>query len=92
MDENYKDLMKHLIARARAYYKEADEGIPMLHPDSRMAVQAAGDLYAKILEKLEANEYDNFRKRAYVSKAEKFLALPAVWAKVQSMPKAKFSP
>jgi phytoene synthase len=39
MDENYRSLMKHLIQRARDYYAQADTGIPMLHPDSRMAVQ-----------------------------------------------------
>jgi len=44
--------MKHLIARARAYYAESDAGIPMLAPDSRMAVQAAGDMYSKILDKV----------------------------------------
>jgi hypothetical protein len=27
------------------------------------AAQAAGDIYAKILTKIEENDYDNFRKR-----------------------------
>lgn len=89
MDENYKNLIKFEIQRARDYYAESDNGIPMLDPGSRLAVQAAGDIYGKILEKLEANDYDNFRKRAYVSKMEKFLALPSVWAKVQNIPKER---
>lgn len=52
MDDNYRALVKHLIARARAYYAESDSGIPMLAPGSRMAVQAAGDMYSKILDKV----------------------------------------
>ena len=89
MDDNYKDLIKFEIQRARDFYALSDEGVPMLEPGSRLAVQAAGDIYGKILEKLEANDYDNFRKRAYVSKMEKFATLPSVWAKVQSMPKER---
>lgn len=57
----------------------------MLAPDARMAVQAAGDLYSQILNKLEANGYDNFRKRAFVTKMEKFTTLPLSWWKVQQM-------
>jgi len=52
LHHDYRELMKHLIARARAYYAESDAGIPMLAPDSRMAVQAAGDMYSKILDKV----------------------------------------
>ena len=89
MDDNYRELVKFEIQRARDYYAMSDEGIPMLHPDSRLAVQATGDIYGKILEKLEANDYDNFRKRAYVSKMEKFTTLPSVWAKIQGMPKGR---
>mmetsp|Transcript_21882 Transcript_21882/g.36984 ORF Transcript_21882/g.36984 Transcript_21882/m.36984 type:complete len:366 (-) Transcript_21882:345-1442(-) len=91
MDDNYRDLMKHLIQRARDYYSQADRGIPMLHPSSRMAVQAAGDIYAKILDKIEENNYDNFRKRAYVARPEKFLALPGVFLKTRAMPNGRSS-
>ena len=49
MDENYKNLIKFEIQRARDYYAESDNGIPMLDPGSRLAVQAAGDIYGKIL-------------------------------------------
>lgn len=76
LDANYKDLMKYQIARARFYYKQAARGIPMLAPESRLPVQASLDMYGKILEAIEANDYDNFRKRAYISKTEKLLTLP----------------
>ena len=41
MDDNYRELVKFEIQRARDYYAMSDEGIPMLHPDSRLAVQVA---------------------------------------------------
>ncbi|CAN0011267.1 unnamed protein product, partial [Choristocarpus tenellus] len=79
LDSNYKEMMKYQIARARFYYKQAARGIPMLAPQSRLPVQASLDMYSKILEAIEANEYDNFRKRAYISKTDKLLTLPLSW-------------
>ncbi len=70
------DFIKFQIARARDYYKEAAKGIPMLAPDARFAVQASLDLYSKILDKIEENNYDNFNKRAYTTKFEKLGILP----------------
>ena len=51
-------------------------GIPMLSPNGRFAVQASLDLYSAILDVIERNEYDNFRKRAYTTKLEKVSILP----------------
>ena len=74
---NWEAFIKFQIARARDYYKEAEKGIPMLAPDARFAVQASLDLYSKILNKIEENNYDNFNKRAYTTKFEKLGILPA---------------
>lgn len=38
-------------------------------------------LYRQILDEIEANDYNNFTKRAYVSKAKKLLALPMAYAR-----------
>lgn len=46
-----------------------------------MQVFASLLLYRQILDEIEANDYDNFTKRAYVSKAKKLLALPAAYAR-----------
>eukprot|EP00752_Nemacystus_decipiens_P004259 g3890.t1 len=81
LDSNYKELMKYQIARARFYYKQAARGIPMLSPEGRLPVQASLDMYGKILTAIESNGYDNFRKRAYISKTEKLLTLPFSYAK-----------
>ena len=85
VDDNYKNLIKFEIDRAEAYYVEARTGIPMLDPQARLAVEVALNVYRGILRKLEENDYDNFRKRAYVSKPEKFLMLPQSWMNVKDM-------
>jgi len=86
LDENYKNLMKFEIQRARDYYVEAEAGIPMLAPEARVGVAMALRVYRGILDKLEENDYDNFRKRAYVSKLEKFLYLPDAWKATSGLP------
>lgn len=72
----YKEFMKFQIARAREYYARARAGVPMLAPSGRLAVQASLDLYSRILDVIERNGYDNFRKRAYTTKLEKLSILP----------------
>jgi phytoene synthase len=46
-------------------------------------VRASLDMYAKILEKIEGNDYDNFNLRAYTPKWQKLLTVCSSWAKVQ---------
>jgi phytoene synthase len=86
VDDNYRNLMKFEIERARDWYKMSHEGIPMLNKASRLGVRAAGDIYAGILEKLEENGYDNFKKRAYVPKPEKLTRLLGSWMTVSQIP------
>lgn len=38
-------------------------------------------LYQQILDAIEANDYDNFSKRAYVGKVKKVLSLPAAYVR-----------
>ena len=79
VDENYINLMKFEIARARMYYARALRGVPMLRPESRLPVQLSCDAYGKILDKIEENNYDSLTKRAYVGKWEKLAGIPASW-------------
>lgn len=62
----FRDLMQFQVARARSLYASAHEGIPALLPSGRMATLAASHLYARILNEIEAMDYDVFRGRAYV--------------------------
>ncbi|KAJ8598287.1 hypothetical protein CTAYLR_005986 [Chrysophaeum taylorii] len=79
VDQNYVNLLNYEIERAKHYYEKARTGIPMLAPEARLAVASSLRVYKAILDKIVENEYDNFRKRAYVSKIDKFLMLPAAY-------------
>ena len=87
VDDNYINLMKYEIARARMYYARALRGVPMLRPESRLPVQLSCDAYGKILDKIEENQYDSLTKRAYVGKWEKLAGLPASWYRTQDLAK-----
>jgi phytoene synthase len=84
--DKYRNFVKFQIARARGYYKEAAKGIPMLAPDARFAVRASLDLYGRILDKIEENDYDNFNKRAFTTGLEKLSILPGSWMKSLQKP------
>ncbi|WP_420596772.1 phytoene/squalene synthase family protein [Deinococcus sp.] len=82
----YRALMRLLAAQARAWYKEGRAGLPYLHGSGRLAVTAAARAYEGILDALEANNYDNFHRRAHVSGPRKLLMLPGAWWEVRSGP------
>jgi phytoene synthase len=63
----WRELMRFEIARNRELYAQADTGIPMLPPSSARCVATARELYARILELVEARDYDVFTGRARVA-------------------------
>lgn len=67
VNERFIELMRFQIDRARQLYRDAEPGIERLQPQSRYAVRLALHLYHGILGAIEANRYDVFTKRAYVS-------------------------
>jgi len=62
----FQALMQFEIARCRDLYASADLGIAMLPPSSARCVRAARDLYSRILDRIEALDYDVFTTRASV--------------------------
>ncbi len=77
------DMMKFQIQRAREYYKNSDEGIKLLNKDSRLPVKLARENYSRILDKIEKNNYEVFRSRAYLNSTEKFTILPKVLIEIR---------
>ena len=80
MSDRFADLAKFQIARARALYAQADEGIPMLPPEARKAVRLARVLYARILDCVEDRGYDVFGGRARTSRVEKIAVAARILA------------
>ncbi|KAJ6709084.1 PHYTOENE SYNTHASE CHLOROPLASTIC [Salix koriyanagi] len=79
--EKWRIFMKGQIKRARMFFDEAEKGVAELSDASRWPVWASLLLYKQILDSIEANDYDNFSKRAYVGKAKKFASLPIAYGK-----------
>ncbi|MGI8495184.1 MAG: phytoene/squalene synthase family protein [Pyrinomonadaceae bacterium] len=78
-DENFVGLMKFQINRAREYYKKAEKGIPLLQKDTRFTVLLASRIYGRILNEIERQNYDVFKRRAHTSKRQKIFSIPAIW-------------
>jgi phytoene synthase len=79
IDKRWQEFMRFQIERARHLYNEAQPGIKLLDADGRFAIAAAAGLYRAILERIEANDYDVFRQRAYLNKWGKISLLPSLW-------------
>jgi phytoene synthase len=62
----WRELMRFEIERNRELYRHADEGIRDLPPASARCVGAARSLYSRILQRIEAQDYDVFASRARV--------------------------
>jgi 15-cis-phytoene synthase len=63
----WREVMRFEIARNRELYAQADAGIPLLPRSSARCVATARELYARILAKIEARDYDVFSARARVA-------------------------
>ena len=79
VDDRWRAFMRFQIARNRRLYAEALPGVGMLHADGRFAIAAAAELYRRILEDIEAHDYDVFARRAHVTKWGKLRRLPGIW-------------
>jgi 15-cis-phytoene synthase len=79
VDENYINMMKYEIEKAKMYYERARRGVFMLAPESRLPVQSSLDAYGRILDKIVDNGYDSLTTRAYVDKWEKLSLIPYSW-------------
>lgn len=66
VDGAWRLLMAYEIERCRTLYAHADEGIPLLPPASGRCVSTARTLYARILDRIEAADYDVFSDRRRV--------------------------
>jgi phytoene synthase len=84
-DQRFVTLMQFEIARTRQLYRESWPGIALLPPDSRFAVGAAARIYAGILDKIVANSYDVYTKRAHLTQREKIVLVPHIWQAVRRL-------
>ncbi len=74
----FVSLMRFEIERCRDLYSSADVGIGMLPERSARCIQAARTLYGRILDRIEAQEYDVFAARASVSTVSKAIVVASL--------------
>jgi phytoene synthase len=71
VDDRFRDLMRFEIERARRLYAFADEGLRYIPRGRRLPIIVARKLYAEILDRIEAQDYDVFSQRAETSRLRK---------------------
>jgi 15-cis-phytoene synthase len=71
VDERFVELMRFEIRRTRRLYKLAGEGMGFIPRGRRYPVIVARELYAAILDRIEAQGYDVFGRRAETSRLGK---------------------
>lgn len=80
VNDSFKDLMRFQIARARSLYQSGSQGLQYLENDgSRLTASAMAAIYSGILDAIEEQRYDVFKKRASLSTLQKFARLPFAW-------------
>ena len=73
VDERFVALMRFEIERARRLYEISGEGMRFIPRGRRYPVVVARELYAAILDRIEAQNYDVFSRRAEVSRPAKVM-------------------
>ena len=73
VDERFIALMRFEIDRARGLYEVADAGIGYIPRGRRFPVVVARELYAAILDRIEAQHYNIFSRRAQISRPGKLV-------------------
>lgn len=75
---DFPSFMAFQIDRARDYYRRANAGMPALAPSGQFAALASSRMYSRILNQIEAQRYDVFNQRAFISTRRKVRELPVV--------------
>lgn len=70
-DRRFLELMAFETARAREYYQQARDLLPLVDRSSRPALWAMMEIYGRILKKIVHHRFDVFRHSARLSKSEK---------------------
>lgn len=76
IDDNFRELMRFQVDRARGYYRQAECGIPdLVGSAARLTVRVMSRLYGGILDEIERLDHDVLRTHAYVGGARKLSLL-----------------
>ena len=78
-NQAFRDLMKFQSQRAREYFDRGFKLLPYLSRRSRACPAVLGALYSRVLDRIEASDYDVLESRVSLSKAEKIRITAKTW-------------
>ncbi len=76
-----KQLLAFQAQRAREYYRRADAALPRRDARRLVAARIMGAIYAGILKRIEARDYDVFSEVVRVPRRQRALIAAATWAR-----------
>ena len=74
-----KGLLKHQAERARDYYARADRSLPPGDARQLVAARIMGAIYRRILDRIEARDYDVFSSVVRIPRPERALIAGTTW-------------
>ena len=78
-NQAFLELMQFQSKRAREYFDRGFKLLPYLSRRSRACPAVLGALYSRVLDRIEASEYDILESRVSLSKAEKIAITAKTW-------------
>lgn len=75
----FTELMAFQVRRARKYFANGRQLLPYLTPSSRACPAALGGIYGKVLDRIEAADYDVLNRRVSLSTAAKARVMAQAW-------------
>jgi phytoene synthase len=78
-DDRFAALMRQQGERAHVYFRSGKRLLPLLDARSRMCVNVLQGVYAEILKRIEAQDYDVMTQRVSLSSREKMTAIGKLW-------------
>jgi phytoene synthase len=81
LTDNFRELMRFEVDRAKSYYRRAAELTPLVHPAGRATLAIMMKIYRGILDSIERNNYDVHSRRARISTTRKLGIVAGEWIK-----------
>ena len=81
--DEFSELMKYQIARARIYFVDGMRIVDYLERDAKACTYLLGNLYVALLDRIERNGYDVLSTRISLTLSEKLFLLVRTWFKVK---------
>ena len=80
INDAFRALMKHQIARARRYFDSGRRLLPLVPARASACPAILIAVYSSILDRIESSDFDVFTKRVGLGAIEKLLMMARLWA------------